>query len=131
MVAILPTAMLALGFMCLERHEQEMRITVIVTTTQDIPGREITEIVGLARGNSVRARHAGRDIMAAMRNLVGGEITEYAHLQVETREMATRRMVDQAETMGADAVVSVRYTTSMITSGASEILAYGTAVKLS
>jgi uncharacterized protein YbjQ (UPF0145 family) len=108
-----------------------MRIKVIVTTTQDIPGREITEIVGLARGNSVRARHAGRDIMAAIRNLVGGEITEYANLQAETREMATRRMVEQAETLGADAVVSVRYTTSMITSGASEILAYGTAVKLS
>ena len=104
---------------------------MIVTTTQDIPGREITEIVGLARGNSVRARHAGRDIMAAIRNLVGGEITEYANLQAETREMATRRMVEQAETLGADAVVSVRYTTSMITSGASEILAYGTAVKLS
>jgi len=108
-----------------------MRTTVIVTTTQDVPGREITEIAGLARGNSVRARHAGRDIMAALRNLVGGEITEYANLQAETREMATRRMVEQAETMGADAVVSVRYTTSMITSGASEILAYGTAVKLS
>ena len=104
---------------------------MIVTTTQDIPGREITEIVGLARGNSVRARHAGRDIMAAIRNLVGGEITEYANLQAETREMATRRMAEQAETLGADAVVSVRYTTSMITSGASEILAYGTAVKLS
>ncbi len=104
---------------------------MIVSTTQDIPGREITEILGLARGNSVRARHAGRDIMAGLRNLVGGEITEYAHLQAETREMATRRMMEQAESMGADAVVSVRYTTSMITSGASEILAYGTAVKLS
>ncbi len=104
---------------------------MIVTTTQDVPGREITEIVGLARGNSVRARHAGRDIMAALRNLVGGEITEYATLQAETREIATRRMVAQAETQGADAVVTVRYTTSMIASGASEILAYGTAVKLS
>ena len=108
-----------------------MRITVIVTTTQDVPGREISEILGLARGNSVRARHAGRDIMAALRNLVGGEITEYATLQAETREMATRRMIEQAESMGGDAVVSVRYTTSMIASGASEILAYGTAVKLS
>ncbi|HIF73383.1 MAG TPA: heavy metal-binding domain-containing protein [Dehalococcoidia bacterium] len=104
---------------------------MIVTTTRDVPGREITEIVGLARGNSVRARHAGRDIMAALRNLVGGEITEYATLQAETREIATRRMVAQAETQGADAVVTVRYTTSMIASGASEILAYGTAVKLS
>jgi uncharacterized protein YbjQ (UPF0145 family) len=104
---------------------------MIVTTTQDIPGRSVTEIIGLARGNSVRARHAGRDIMAAFRNIVGGEIAEYATLQAETREMATRRMVEQAESQGADAVVGVRYTTSMITSGASEILAYGTAVKLS
>jgi len=96
----------------------------------DIPGREITEVIGLARGNSVRARHAGRDIVAALRNLVGGEIVEYARLQAETREMATRRMVAEAEQMGADAVVGIRYTTSMIASGASEILAYGTAVKL-
>jgi uncharacterized protein YbjQ (UPF0145 family) len=103
---------------------------MIVTTTQDVPGREVTEILGLARGNSVRARHAGRDIMAGLRNLVGGEISEYATLQAETREMATRRMVEQAESQGADAVLSVRYTTSMIASGASEILAYGTAVKL-
>ena len=108
-----------------------MRRVMIVTTTQDIPSREITEILGLARGNSVRARHAGRDIMAGLRNLVGGEISEYAKLQAETREMATRRMIEFADSMGADAVVSVRYTTSMITSGASEILAYGTAVKLS
>ena len=108
-----------------------MRRVMIVTTTQDIPSREITEILGLARGNSVRARHAGRDIMAGLRNLVGGEISEYAKLQAETREMATRRMIEFADSMGADAVVSVRYTTSMIASGASEILAYGTAVKLS
>ena len=104
---------------------------MIVTTTQGIPGREITEILGLARGNSVRARHAGRDIMAGLRNIVGGEISECAKLQAETREMATRRMIQFAESLGADAVVGIRYTTSMITSGASEILAYGTAVKLS
>jgi uncharacterized protein YbjQ (UPF0145 family) len=103
---------------------------MIQSTTMDIPGREITEVIGLARGNSVRARHAGRDIVAALRNLVGGEIQEYARLQAETREMATRRMVAEAEKMGADAVVGIRYTTSMIASGASEILAYGTAVKL-
>jgi len=108
-----------------------MRRVMIVTTTQGIPGREITEILGLARGNSVRARHAGRDIMAGLRNIVGGEISEYAKLQAETREMATRRMIQFAESLGADAVVGIRYTTSMITSGASEILAYGTAVKLS
>ena len=88
-------------------------------------------IAGLAPGNSVRARHVRLDIMAALRNLVGVEITEYATLQAETREMATRRTVAQAESMGSDAVVSVRYTTSMITSGASEILAYGTGLKLS
>ena len=104
---------------------------MIQSTTMELPGREITEVIGLARGNSVRARHAGRDIIAALRNLVGGEIQEYARLQAETREMATRRMVAEAEQMGADAVVGIRYTTSMIASGASEILAYGTAVKLS
>ncbi len=104
---------------------------MIESTTQDVPGREVTEILGIVRGNSVRARHIGRDIMAGLRNIVGGEIPEYAELQAQTREMATRRMIQQAESMGADAVVTVRYTTSMITSGASEILAYGTAVKLS
>ncbi len=108
-----------------------MRRGVIISTTQDIPGRAITEVLGLARGNSVRARHAGRDIMASFRNLIGGEITEYARLQAETREMATRRMEEFATSIGADAVVGVRYTTSMIATGASEILAYGTAVKLS
>lgn len=105
--------------------------SLIESTTQDVPGREITEILGVVRGNSVRARHAGRDIMASLRNLVGGEITEYAHLQAETREMANRRMTEQAASLGADAVLGIRYTTSMIMSGASEILAYGTAVKLS
>ena len=104
---------------------------MIESTTQDVPGREVTEILGIVRGNSVRARHVGRDIMAGLRNIVGGEIPEYAELQAQTREMASRRMLQQAESMGADAVVTVRYTTSMITSGASEILAYGTAVKLS
>ena len=103
---------------------------MIESTTQDIPGREVTEILGIVRGNSVRARHVGRDIMAGLRNIVGGEIPEYAELQAQTREMASRRMIQQAESMGADAVVMVRYTTSMIASGASEILAYGTAVKL-
>ena len=103
---------------------------LIESTTENIPNREISELLGIVRGNSVRARHAGRDIMAALRNIVGGEIAEYAVLQAETREIASRRMIAQAESMGADAVVGVRYTTSMITSGASEILAYGTAVKL-
>ena len=103
---------------------------MIVTTTPDVPARKITEILGLARGNSVRARHAGRDIVAALRNIVGGEIKEYAKLQAETGLMATRRMVKQAEQQCTDAVVNVRYESSMITTGASEILAYCTSVKL-
>ena len=104
---------------------------MIESTIQDIPGREITQILGVVRGNSVRARHVGRDIIASVRNLIGGEISEYAKLQAETREMANRRMMEQAQSLGADAVVNIRYTTSMIAAGASEILAYGTAVKLS
>ncbi|HIN14765.1 MAG TPA: YbjQ family protein [Dehalococcoidia bacterium] len=104
---------------------------MIESTIQDIPGREITQILGVVRGNSVRARHVGRDIIASVKNLIGGEISEYAKLQAETREMANRRMMQQAQSLGADAVVNIRYTTSMIAAGASEILAYGTAVKLS
>ena len=104
---------------------------MIESTIQDIPGREITQILGIVRGNSVRARHVGRDIIASVRNLIGGEISEYAKLQAETRELANRRMMGQAQSLGADAVVNIRYTTSMIAAGASEILAYGTAVKLS
>ena len=104
---------------------------MIESTIQDIPGREITQILGVVRGNSVRARHVGRDIIASVKNLIGGEISEYAKLQAETREMANRRMMERAQSLGADAVVNIRYTTSMIAAGASEILAYGTAVKLS
>ena len=104
---------------------------MIVATTETVPGRDIAEVLGIVRGNSVRARHVGRDIVAGIKNLVGGEISEYAVLQAETREQATRRMTADAERLGADAVLGVRYTTSMIAQGASEILAYGTAVKLS
>ena len=104
---------------------------MIESTIQDIPGREITQILGVVRGNSVRARHVGRDIIASVKNLIGGEISEYAKLQAETREMANRRMMEQAQSLGSDAVVNIRYTTSMIAAGASEVLAYGTAVKLS
>ena len=104
---------------------------MIISTIETIPGRQVAEVLGIVRGNSVRARHVGRDIVAGIKNLVGGEISEYAELQAETREQATRRMVLDAERLGADAVLSVRYTTSMIAQGASEILAYGTAVKLS
>jgi len=104
---------------------------VIISTTETIPSRQVAEVLGIVRGNSVRARHVGRDIVAGLKNLVGGEIAEYAELQAETREQASRRMTLDAERLGADAVLCVRYTTSMIAQGASEILAYGTAVKLS
>ena len=104
---------------------------MIISTIETIAGRQVTEVLGIVRGNSVRARHVGRDIVAGIKNLVGGEISEYAELQAQTREQATRRMITDAERQGADAVVGVRYTTSMIAQGASEILSYGTAVKLS
>ena len=104
---------------------------MIVTTTENIPGKEIVEILGLSRGSTVRARNVGRDIFAALKNLIGGEINEYTKLQAQSREEALQRMIQDAEGLGANAVVNVRFTTSMIMQGASEILAYGTAVKLS
>ncbi len=104
---------------------------MIISTTDRIPNKEITEILGIARGSTVRARSVGRDIMAGLKNIVGGEIEEYTKLQAQSREQAMQRMVDDARRLGADAVVNVRMTTSMIMQGASEILAYGTAVKIS
>lgn len=103
---------------------------MIITNTETIAGREISESMGIARGSTVRARNVGRDIFAGLKNLVGGEIDEYTKLQAQAREEALQRMMNDAERMGADAVVNVRFTTSMIMQGASEILAYGTAVKL-
>ena len=103
---------------------------MIVTTTESIPGNEIVEILGLSRGSTVRARNVGRDIFAALKNLIGGEINEYTKLQADSREQALQRMINDAESLGADAVVNVRITTSMIMQGVAEILAYGTAVKL-
>lgn len=103
---------------------------MIITSTSTIPNKEITEIVGIARGNTVRARNVGRDIFASIKNLVGGEISEYTNLQADAREQALQRMVEDAESLGADAVVNVRMTTSMIMQGMSELLVYGTAVKL-
>ena len=102
---------------------------IIVTTTEVVPGNETARVIGIARGSTVRARHVGRDIFAGLKNLIGGEIEEYTRLQAESREQALQRMVQDAERMNADAVVNVRITTSMIMQGASEILAYGTAVK--
>ena len=103
---------------------------MIITNTETVAGREIINSIGIARGSTVRARNVGRDIFAGLKNLVGGEIDEYTKLQAQAREEAMQRMIQDAENMGADAVVNVRFTTSMIMQGASEILAYGTAVKL-
>ena len=103
---------------------------IIISTTDSIPGKEITEIVGMARGSTVRARNIGRDIFAALKNVIGGEIEEYTKLQAQSREQALERMINDAKNLEADAIVKIRITTSMVMQGASEILAYGTAVKL-
>ena len=103
---------------------------MIITNTENIPSREIAEVLGIARGSTVRARNIGRDFFAGLKNIVGGEIEEYTKLQAQSREQAIQRMVSDAASLGADAIVNVRFTTSMIMQGASEILAYGTAVKL-
>ena len=103
---------------------------MIVATTREIAGKRIVRTLGLARGNTVRARHLGRDIMAVLRNLVGGEIPEYTKLMAEAREQAIDRLVEDAEALGADAVVEMRFSTSMVAAGAAELLAYGTAVTL-
>ena len=103
---------------------------MLIATTETIAGHDITQTLGLVRGNTIRARHVGRDITAALRNLVGGEVTEYTKMVAESREQALDRMVAEAESLGADAVVAVRFTTLVITSGAAELLAVGTAVKL-
>lgn len=104
---------------------------MIITTTDSIPNRQITEILGISRGSTVRAKNIGQDIFAGLKNIVGGEIEEYTRLQAESREQSLQRMIDDARRMGADAVINVRFATSMIMQGASEMLAYGTAVKLS
>ena len=103
---------------------------MIITNTETIPNKEITEILGIARGSTVRARNIGRDIFAGLKNIIGGEIEEYTKLQAESREQAMERMLADAQTLGADAIVNVRLATSMVMQGCSEILAYGTAVKL-
>jgi uncharacterized protein YbjQ (UPF0145 family) len=102
---------------------------VIVTTTDSIPNHEIREILGIARGNVVQSKHIGKDIMAGLRGLVGGEIEEYTELMTDAREQAFKRMLADAEVMGANAVINVRFVTSMIAQTMSELLAYGTAVK--
>tara|TARA_Y100000052_G_scaffold26647_1_gene31958 strand:+ start:13638 stop:13952 length:315 start_codon:yes stop_codon:yes gene_type:complete len=103
---------------------------LILTTTETLPGREVSEILGLVRGNVVRARFVGRDIVAGLRTLVGGEVDEYTKLMAEAREQALDRMIEDAMRLGADAIIGMRITTSLIMQGSSEILAYGTAVRL-
>jgi uncharacterized protein YbjQ (UPF0145 family) len=103
---------------------------MITTTTDFIPNQEISAILGIARGSTVRARNIGNDFLAGLKNIVGGEISEYTKLQAQSREQALQRMIEDAEKLNADAIINVRLTTSMVMQGASEILAYGTAVKL-
>ncbi|RLF31576.1 MAG: hypothetical protein DRN07_06885 [Thermoplasmata archaeon] len=103
---------------------------MIVVNTDFIPGREIVEILGLVKGNTIQAKHIGKDVVAGFRQLVGGEIKEYTEMLSEAREIALKRMIEKAEEMGADAIINVRFTTSAVMGGAAEILVYGTAVKL-
>jgi uncharacterized protein YbjQ (UPF0145 family) len=103
---------------------------MIVLTTEQFDGNKITESLGLVRGSTIRARHMGRDIMAGLRNIVGGEVKEYTVMLAQAREEAMQRMIDQAEKMGANAIICTRFVTSMVMSGAAEMVAYGTAVKV-
>ena len=101
-----------------------------VVTTEQIEGKRITETLGLVRGSTIRARHMGRDVMAGLRNIVGGEVKDYTVMLAQSREEAIQRMIEQAEKMGANAIVGTRFVTSMVMSGAAEMVAYGTAVKV-
>ena len=101
---------------------------MIVVTTDEICGKRITRTLGLVRGNTIRTRHIGKDIMAVFRNIVGGEVAEYTKLLGESREQALDRMVEEATSLGGNAIISVRFSTSMIMGAAAELLAYGTAV---
>ena len=103
---------------------------MIIVTSENIAGREIVETIGIVRGNAVRARGIGYDITAGIRNIFGGAVPEYSRLITQTRDEATANLIASAEEQGADAIVMVRYTTSMISTGISEILAFGTGVKL-
>ena len=102
-----------------------------VYTTEVVPGREVVKALGLVKGSTIRARHLGNDIVAGLRNLVGGEVREYSQLLNKAREEALSRMIQEAEALGANAILSVRFSTSAVMSGAAEVLVYGTAVKLS
>jgi uncharacterized protein YbjQ (UPF0145 family) len=103
---------------------------MIITTSDQVEGKKIVKTIGLVKGNTIRARHLGRDIMAGLRGVVGGEITEYTKMMAESREQSLQRMIEDAEQQGANAIIGMRFTTSMVMQNASEILAYGTGVVL-
>jgi len=103
---------------------------MIVVTAPEVSGSEVTDVLGLVRGSSIRTRHLGRDIMAIFRNIAGGEVPEYTKMLAEAREQAIDRMIEEAQALGADAIISVRFQTSMVMKGAAEMLCYGTAVRL-
>jgi len=103
---------------------------MIVVTTPDVPGRKVVRVLGMVRGNTIRARHVGHDISAAFRNLAGGEVREYTKMLAEAREQAVDRMIEEAQALGAQAVIAVRFQTCEVMKGAAEMLCYGTAVEL-
>ncbi|MDC7127363.1 MAG: YbjQ family protein [Spirochaetales bacterium] len=103
---------------------------MILVTTETVPGRKIKKVVGLVRGNTIRARHIGKDIRAGVKNIVGGEITDYTKMMAESREQALDRIIEDAEALGADAVIGLRFTTTSMMQSAAEFLVYGTAVEL-
>jgi len=103
---------------------------MILSTTEFIPDRDIEKILGIARGSTVRSRNVARDLVAQLKNIIGGEIEEYTKLQAYAREQALERLINDAQKLNADAVINIRFATSVISQGTSEILAYGTAVSL-
>lgn len=103
---------------------------MIVVTTSTVAGSRVTEVLGMVRGSSIRTKHIGKDIIAVMRNMAGGEIYEYTKVLAQAREQAIDRMIEDAQMLGADAIVAVRFQTSMVMKGAAEMLCYGTAIRL-
>ncbi len=103
---------------------------MLLTNLEQVPGRKIVQHFGLVQGNTIRAKHVGKDFLAGLKNIFGGELGAYTELLAESRKEATERMIAQAQSMGADAIVNIRYSTSSVAQGAAELYAYGTAVKL-
>jgi len=103
---------------------------MIITTTETIAGKKVKKTLGLVRGNTIRAKWFGKDILASLRHLVGGELVEYTEMLNEAREIALKRMIEEAQELNADAIIAVRFSTSQVMQGAAELLVYGTAVKL-